>query len=156
MEITVYEMKYDKETVPAGHMLSCIPFEKQFFQEYMSIYNECFYEMRKALGIEPYNYLHDYAQMQEKEKDTYLLLENGEILGAVACYGNEVDDLIVNKKFQQKGYGKELLLWGMQYIRKKNHEPIVLYVAEWNQNAIAMYKNVGFEIEKIVKVNRHV
>lgn len=55
---------------------------------------------------------------------------NEEIIGSIACYGNEIDDLIVNKKFQHKGYGKQLLLWGMQCIRKKNTEPIVLHVAE--------------------------
>jgi len=49
----------------------------------------------------------------EKVKDIYLLIHQGELIGSIACYGNEIDDLIVNKKFQHKGYGKQLLLWGM-------------------------------------------
>ena len=108
--------------------------------------------MRKALEIEPYNFLKDDAQICEKTKDIYLLLEAGEIIGSVACCGNEIDDMIVNKKFQRKGYGKQLLLWAMQRIRKRNNEPIVLHVAEWNQNALALYRNVGFEISNIEKV----
>ena len=70
--------------------------------------NECFYEMRKTLNIEPYNFLNNYEQIKEKSKDIYLLVENEEIIGSIACYGNEIDDLIVNKKFQHKGYGKLL------------------------------------------------
>lgn len=69
--------------------------------------------MRKTLNIEPYNFLNNYEQIKEISKDIYLLVENEEIIGSIACYGNEIDDLIVNKKFQHKGYGKQLLLWGI-------------------------------------------
>lgn len=151
MEIIAYEMKYDKDIVEKIE-ISCIPFEPQYFQQYMSIYNECFYEMRKALEVEPYNCLHCYEQAAEKIKDIYLLADHGAIVGSVACYGNEIDDLIVNKSFQRRGYGKQLLLWAMEQIRQKNHEPITLHVAEWNQNAIRLYKKTGFEITSVEKV----
>jgi len=145
IEVIAYEMKYEKTFLEQSG-IDCIPFEDRYFEQYKSIYNECFYDMRKALEIEPYNFLNSYEQIAEKVKDIYLLLEDGEIIGSVACYGNEIDDLIVNKKYQQKGYGKQLLLWGMQQIRKKNNEPITLHVAEWNKNALGLYKNVGFEV----------
>ena len=79
-------------------------------------------------------------------------MRNHEIIGSIACYGNEIDDLIVNKKFQNKGYGKQLLIWGMRYIRKKSKEPIILHVAEWNKNAVELYKKVGFEITLIENI----
>lgn len=145
IEIIACEMKYDKEFVEQS-TINCIPFEHQYFEQYKRIYNECFYDMRKALEIEPYNYIKDYKQISEKVSDIYVLVEDGAIIGSVACYGNEIDDLIVNKKFQKRGYGKQLLLWGMQQIRKKNADPIILHVAEWNQNALKLYKNVGFEV----------
>lgn len=151
MEIVAYEMKFAKDVTEMSNIL-CTTFEAQYFQEYMNIYNECFYEMRKTLDIEPYNFLNSYEQIAEKVKDIYLLINNGEIIGSVACYGNEIDDLIVNKKFQHKGYGKQLLLWAMQYIRKRNNEPIILHVAEWNKNALMLYKKVGFEIVNIERV----
>ena len=81
-----------------------------------------------------------------------MLINNTEIIGSVACYGNEIDNLIVNKKYQHKGYGKQLLLWGMQHIRNKNNEPIVLHVAEWNKDALMLYKKIGFEIESKERV----
>ena len=152
MEIIAYEMKYEKEVVDLSDILPCVPFEENYFREYMEIYNECFYEMRKALNIEPYNFLRSYDQIAEKVEGIWLLADNGEIVGSVACYGNEIDDLIVNKKFQRRGYGKQLLLWAMQHIREQNNEPILLHVAEWNSNALALYQKAGFEITKRERV----
>lgn len=145
VEVIAYEMNYDKASVEQS-TITCIPFERQYFEQYKSIYNECFYDMRKALEIEPYNFLNNFGQIREKADDIYLLMKDSEIIGSVACYGNEIDDLIVNKKFQKRGYGKQLLLWGMQQIRKKNADPITLHVAEWNRNALRLYKSAGFEV----------
>ena len=144
-------MKYVNDSVEKSGII-WIPFREEFFQEYMGIYNECFYEMRKALDIQPYNFLNEYNQIVEKVKDIYLLINQGEIIGSIACYGNEIDDLVVNKKFQHKGYGKQLLLWGMQHIREKSNEPITLHVAEWNNEALKLYKKVGFDIVSVEKV----
>ena len=55
MEIIAYEMRFVEENIENSG-IACIPFEVQFFREYMRIYNECFYEMRKALDIQSYNY----------------------------------------------------------------------------------------------------
>lgn len=65
MEIIAYEMKYVNDSVEKSDII-CIPFEAKYFQKYMRIYNECFYEMRKALDIQPYNFLNDYKQIVEK------------------------------------------------------------------------------------------
>lgn len=151
MEIIAYEMMYADDRIEQSD-ITCIPFGTEFFQEYMRIYNECFYQMRKALDIQPYNFLNSYQQIADKVKNIYLLIEQGEIIGSVACYGNEIDDLIVNKTFQHRGYGKQLLLWGMQYIREKNSNPITLHVAEWNNDALMLYTKVGFEIVNVEKV----
>ena len=151
MEIVAYEMKY-VNAVDNESAIVCIPIELKFFEEYMRIYNECFYEMRKELDIQPYNFLNEYNQIVEKVKDIYLFIDQGEIIGSIASYGNEIDDLIVNKKFQHKGYGKQLLLWGMQHIRAKSKEPITLHVAEWNNDALMLYKKVGFKIANIEKI----
>lgn len=151
MEIIAYEMKYVRDDIEKSNIL-CIPFDKKYFQQYMKIYNACFYEMRKTLDIEPYNFLSDYKQISEKSRGIFLLVGKEEMIGSVACYGNEIDDLIVNKKFQNKGYGKQLLLWGMNHIRQKSDEPILLHVAKWNEKALMLYEKVGFAITNIEKV----
>lgn len=151
MEIIAYEMKYSREDIEKCD-ITCIPFEQKYFQEYMKIYNACFYEMREVLDIKPYNFLSNYEQIDEKSKDIFLLVIDGEIIGSVACYGSEIDDLIVNKRFQNKGYGKQLLLWGMNYIRQNSQQPISLHVAKWNEKALKLYDKVGFVITNVEKV----
>lgn len=63
----------------------------------MKIYNECFYKMKKELEIEPVNFYYDYSQIKDKIKNILLYLQNRVIVGAVSCYGNELDDLIVSE-----------------------------------------------------------
>lgn len=151
MEIIAYEMEYgDKELMESS--LKCISFQNKYFKEYMKIYNECFYEMRKVLDIQPYNFLSEYEQIENKIEDIFLFVECDVIVGSVACYGNEIDDLIVNPQFQHKGYGKQLLLWGMNKIRECNDNPITLHVAQWNENAIALYEKVGFNIVNMERI----
>ena len=144
-------MKYVKDDI-GENSISCTPFEQKYFQQYMKIYNACFYDMRKSLDIKPFNFLSDYKQIGEKSKDIFLLISGEEIIGSVACYGNEIDDLIVNKKFQSNGYGKQILLWGMNHIRQISNEPILLHVAKWNEKALRLYEKVGFDITSIESV----
>lgn len=151
MEVIAYEMKYTKKSIE-NSKIECIPFSPEHFDAYKKIYNECFYEMRKALDIKPYDFLSAYDQIKDKISDIYLLLGHDEIIGSVACYENEIDDLIVNPKYQQQGYGKQLLIWAINRIRQNNDYEIILHVAEWNYRAVRMYENVGFTIEKKEKV----
>ena len=108
--------------------------------------------MREALDVKPYNFLSDYKQIENNTSNIFMLMDKNEIIGSVACYGNEVDDLIVNKKYQHNGYGKQLLLWAMKYIRQNNNEPITLHVAKWNENALSLYNKVGFQVTNTIKV----
>lgn len=151
MEIIAHEMQFHNGTIEPSN-IQCIPFESSYFEKYMKIYNECFYEMRETLDIEPYNFLHDYEQIVSKVHDIYLLVNEDEIIGSVTCYGNEIDDLIVNKKYQHRGFGKQLLLWGMNHIREKNNEPILLHVAAWNKDALNLYQKIGFEITNTERI----
>ena len=141
-----YEMIFDKVEVP-GPNIECISFDKSYIKDYMESYNEAFYPMRKALDIEPYNWYSEEASVLEKAADTYMLVRAGELIGAVSCYGNEIDDLFVKSSEQGKGYGRELLLWGINHIRERNSEPITLHVAEWNQGALRLYRNTGFVVK---------
>lgn len=151
-EIIVYEMLYNKAFKYQNDII-CVPFQKEYWNEYMKIYNECFYKMRKALEIEPINFYYDYSQIKDKIKDIFLYLQNGAILGAVSCYENELDDLIVEKSFQGQGLGQKLLFWGINHIKEQGYEEIILHVAEWNQNAVKLYLKNGFSIAKRERVH---
>ena len=150
-EIIVYEMMYNK-ALKYHNDISCVPFQKEYWNEYMKIYNECFYKMRKALEVEPINFYYEYSQIKDKIKDIFLYLQNGGIIGAVSCYENELDDLIVEKSFQGQGIGQKLLFWGINHIKEQGYEEIILHVAEWNQNAVKLYLENGFSIKKRERV----
>ena len=150
-EIIAYEMLYNKALKYQNDII-CVPFQKEYWNEYMKIYNECFYEMRRALEVEPINFYYDYSQIKDKIKDVFLYLQNGAIIGAVSCYENELDDLIVEKSFQGQGIGQKLLFWGINHIKEQGYEEIILHVAEWNQNAVKLYLKNGFSIKKRERV----
>ena len=150
-EIIAYEMRYNK-AFRYPNDIRCVPFQKEYWKEYMKIYNECFYKMRKALEVEPINFYSDYSQFKDKRKDTFVYLQNGAVIGAVSCYGNELDDLIVEKSHQGQGIGQKLLFWGMNHIKEQGYEEIILHVAEWNQNAVKLYLKNGFYIQKRERV----
>lgn len=150
-EVWAYEMYYDRE-INIRSNISCVPFNENNFEEYMCMYNECFYDMRRVLDIEPYNWYSKYDQIVDKAENIFLLFEDNQIIGSVACYGNEIDDLIVKKSYQRKGYGEQLLLWAMKHIRQHNNSEITLHVAEWNEGALELYKKVGFVVKKKEKV----
>lgn len=150
-EIIAYEMIYNKALKYQNDII-CVPFQKEYWNEYQKIYNECFYKMRKALEVEPINFYDDYSQIKDKIKDIFLYLQNGIIIGAVSCYENEIDDLIVEKSFQRQGIGQKLLFWGINHIKEQGYEEIILHVAEWNQNAVKLYLKNGFRIKKKERV----
>ena len=143
----VYEMRCSNAEIPEVE-ISCIPFDEQYLTEYRTLYNEAFYPMRRALDIKPYNWYSDDHAILEKASDIFLLTNEIGIIGSVACYGNVIDDLFANRIYAQKGYGRKLLVWAMHHIREQGFREIVLHVAEWNEYALKMYKDMGFEISK--------
>lgn len=143
----VYEMAYTGNPV-ADPGIELIPFRDSFYPQYKRIYNECFFDMRKALNIEPYDFYSDISQLQAKKENIFLLVENDIIIGSVGCFGCEIDDLIVNKQYQCRGYGALLLNWAVSHIRELSREPITLHAAEWDQSAVKLYLKNGFVIKK--------
>ncbi|MGN0710791.1 MAG: GNAT family N-acetyltransferase [Anaerovoracaceae bacterium] len=150
-EIIAYEMSFNG---PLRHTsdIACVPFEEMYWNEYMQIYNDCFYTMRKELEIEPFNYYSDFAQFAGKLSNTFLYIHEGKILGSVSCCEHEIDDLIVAREFHGNGIGTQLLLWGMSHIRARGFNEITLHVAEWNSKAVSLYLKNGFSIVKKERV----
>ena len=150
---TVYEMTYTK-AAPEGANIELQPLCEAYCQRYVQIYNECFHEMRKALDVAPYDFYYDVRQIKPKMQDIFLLTENENIVGSVACYKNEIDDLIVAPAYRGMGYGKKLLLWAIRHIREYTDEPITLHVTKWNKNAVKLYTENGFTVTKTITITR--
>ncbi|MBO4494547.1 MAG: GNAT family N-acetyltransferase [Clostridiales bacterium] len=140
--VLAYEMEY-KHPVQERSAVELIPYSSSYQEQYKTLYNECYHEMREALDIKPYDFIQDDSFFDSGMENVYLLVENGEIIGSVALKKDEIDDLIVNRKFQGQGYGKQILLWALEHMKT---ERVMLHVADWNKRAIELYKKTGFEI----------
>ena len=143
-----HEMKYmsparEKATV------SLVPYSPEYQEQYKLIYNACYHGMRVALDIKPYDFIQDDSFFKKGMDGVYLLIENGKLIGSVALKGSEIDDLIVAQEFQNKGYGKQILLWALENIKS---DEIILHVAQWNQKAIRLYEKNGFQITETFEI----
>lgn len=132
--------------------IELITFREEYFEEYKNIYNECFYDMRKALDIKPYYFYSSIEELKDKKERIFILKENNELIGSVVILDNEIDDLIANKKYQGKGYGKKLLLYAINKMQNLKVEKITLHVAKWNEKTVKLYENSGFKYVKIENV----
>lgn len=150
MEVIAYSMEYMGGEVKTDINLG--PFREEFFEEYKNIYNKCFYEMRKSLDIEPYYFYSSIEQLEDKKDKIFVLRESEELIGSVSIIDGEIDDLIVNSKYQGKGYGKKLLLYAINKMQGLKVEKITLHVAKWNEKALKLYENNGFKCVNIEKV----
>ena len=137
-----YEMTYTKP-ISEKTTVSLKPFSDEYRERYKKLYNECYHEMREALGIRPYDFIQDDSFFDQGMDQVYLLIEEGKLIGSVALKGNEIDDLLVDPACQGRGYGKQILLWALENIRSGT---VILHVAEWNQRALRLYEKTGFEV----------
>ena len=140
--VLAYEMEY-RNPVSERSSVDLIPYTSEYREMYKVMYNECYHEMREALDIQPYDFIQNDSFFNSGMDEVYLLVKDREIIGSVALKSNEIDDLIVNPKYQGQGYGKQILLWALEHMDSKR---IILRVADWNKRAINMYKKNGFEI----------
>ena len=143
-----YEMTYINPAEERS-TVSLEPYSPKYQEQYKLMYNACYHEMREALGIKPYDFIRDDSFFEQGMDKVYLLVEDDELIGSVALKGEEIDDLLVDKKHQGKGYGKQILLWAIENI---NTGKIILHVAKWNEKATALYEKTGFEITKVFEI----
>ena len=145
-----FEMTY-MHPVEEKSTLSLVQYSKKYQEQYKKLYNGCYHEMREALGIKPFDFIQDDSFFDEGMDQVYLLIENGNLIGSVALKGNEIDDLLVDKTQQGKGYGRQILLWALENIKSGT---VILHVAEWNRRAVSLYGKTGFEITKTIEISQ--
>lgn len=150
MNIIAYEMKYVGEKLTSE--LVMVPFGDQYAQAYIQIYNDCFFEMRRALDVKPYHYYQDISQLTERKDKIFLYLQEEEIIGSFVLNEGEIDDVIVNPKYQGQGYGKKLLHTAVSMMQERQVSPIILHVAAWNERALRLYETNGFDATLAIKV----
>lgn len=151
MQIIAHTMEYNGGEI--HYELDVTNYTADDYAEYKRVYEDCFFDMRTALELQPVNCCDSNDMLLEKATQIFILREDGVFVGSVAIYGNEIDDLVVTKEFQKRGYGKKLLQYAISKMQKSQVNPITLHVADWNKNAINLYLNNGFIITKTETVN---
>ena len=136
-DIIAHTMEY-KGGLVQPHV-SLIHYSDDHFYEYKRVYEDCFHAMRMALGLNPVDACDSREELLEKRNDIYVYIENGVFIGSVAIYKNEIDDLIVARDYQRKGYGEMMLHFAITRMQEANTDPIILHVADWNKQAIKLY-----------------
>ncbi len=146
MKIIAHTMEYRGGSVSSN--LAVRNYADEDYEDYKRTYEACFAEMRTALELLPVNCCDSREELLEKANDIFVLEISGKLVGSVAIYGSEIDDFVVAKEFQGKGFGTALLRFAVARMQNAGVEPILLHVADWNRNAVALYLKNGFQITK--------
>jgi CubicO group peptidase (beta-lactamase class C family)/ribosomal protein S18 acetylase RimI-like enzyme len=91
-----------------------------------------------------------YTLMKPKVRKAYVLMEGMRAIGLMVLSINpkeqfyNVDVLLVDHKFQNRGYGKIMLKQGLEILRKKGAKKIEIGVNRRNVAAIKLYRSLGF------------
>ena len=89
-----------------------------------------------------------------RDKTLVILDIDGEIAGYMGYMVKKnkqknftyLDDIFVKKEFRGQGYGKKLVKYFMKISKEKGIEKMGLGVRVENENAIKLYKKLGFNI----------
>ena len=114
---------------------------------------DSFYKLGKELNSN-FNNLYKLEDIINSKFDSiYGYYINNVLIGFIhvnKLYENmDIVNIIIEKDYRNKGYGKELLDYVL--LKNKDINSIMLEVRESNMNAINFYKNNGFNIINVRK-----
>lgn len=141
-EVIVHEMKYYGEKVSSN--IDVVNYSDEYYNDYKSICCDCFRELSIATNLDP-DLFYTQEEMNKKKSNVFVMFIDKEMVGSVEIYENIIDHLFVNKKYQNKGYGKKLLFFAINSLQEVGIDEITLYVADLNKEAIQLYLNNGFK-----------
>jgi ribosomal protein S18 acetylase RimI-like enzyme len=95
----------------------------------------------------------DRIKKQDRVYFRYLLGDKNEIMGLVIVSAVEsltrrvavIEDLVVDKRFRKKGYGKQMLESIIKWAQNNKFDCIEVCTKVDNEVAIGLYKKYGFE-----------
>ena len=149
-QVIVHEMQYYGEKVNSD--IDVVNYSDEYYNDYRCICCDCYRSLSIATNQDPDSF-YTREEMLEKKSHVYIVLLNKEILGSVEIFENVIDHLFVNKKYQNKGYGKRLLFFAINRLQQAGINQITLYVADFNNKAIQLYLNNGFKCTNTTKEN---
>ena len=100
----------------------------------------------------------ELANMLNNEEEKVFVIENDkEIIGYISIKINNkttksiwIDELMIDKDYQNKGYGKSLINKVYQYAEENNCKRIELNCWSFNENAKNFYHKQGFKEQRVI------
>jgi ribosomal protein S18 acetylase RimI-like enzyme len=142
-EVIVQEMKYYGGKVKSD--IDMINYSDEYYNDYRSICCDCFLYLSVATNQDPHSF-YTREEMIKKKSNVFIIFIGEEMVGSVEIYDNIIDHLFVNKKYQNRGYGKRLLFFAISCLQEKGVNEITLYVADLNKEAINLYLKNEFKL----------
>lgn len=91
--------------------------------------------------------------LSEPDFQTYLALYESEPVGMITVSEEDgalfISGFCVKKGLQGKGLGRKILSQTVEILNQREHKGISLEVAVDNQNALALYQSIGFEVVSV-------
>jgi ribosomal protein S18 acetylase RimI-like enzyme len=140
-------MEYRGGSVTSDLGPELILFEDRYYDLYQKVGNNIFADLFSKL----HSNIRQFFPLEElQERETYLWLENDELVGSIRinhnkeekCY--EIERVMVAPQSQGKGYGWKLLNFIVAKLQQTHRTPILLNVAACNDPAVKMYEKFGF------------
>jgi ribosomal protein S18 acetylase RimI-like enzyme len=141
-EVIVHEMQYYGGKVCSN--IDVVNYSDEYYYIYRSICCDCFHNLSIATNQDPDSF-YTREEMTKKKSNVFILFIDKEMVGSIEIYENIIDHLFVNKKYQNRGYGKKLLFFAINRLQKAGIRHITLSVADLNKEAIQLYLINGFK-----------
>jgi len=122
-------------------------YEDKYFDSYLQVVQESFYEVHVINDIKPYIVTEEIVRRYKlnNKENVYLLFEDDKILASVTIGKGTVENLMVSKTAQGKGYGKKALQFAINKMMSQGNKEIRISYMEGNDSAKKLYLSLGFK-----------
>lgn len=147
---TYHDMTYSGGAQPEPG-LNFINYEDKYFEKYITLEGEAFYNLRRANDIKPYN-CSDFSEAsrnycKDNSENIFLLLDDeDEIISTIYIKNGLLDEIMVSKKYEGQGYGCKTTQFGINKALSQGAKTVELSAVDWNKRAIYIYEALGFKI----------
>ncbi|PFA22759.1 GNAT family N-acetyltransferase [Bacillus cereus] len=140
------EFVYNGGTLPKVDM-EFIKYEDRFFDQFVEMVQECYYELHEKYDMKPYLAPKDSVKKYKlnNKNNVYLLLEGEQIVASVTTGEGILENVMVDPSYQGNGYGRKALQFGMNEMLEKGYEEIRICFIEGNESAENLYTSLGFK-----------
>ncbi|EJR58036.1 hypothetical protein IIM_00111 [Bacillus cereus VD107] len=127
--------------------ITFIKYEDRFFNQFVKMVQECYYELHEMNDMKPYLAPEDSIKKYKlsNESNVYVVLKNEQLVASVTVGEGTIENLMVAPSHQGNGYGRKVLQFGMNKLLEGGYEDIRLCYIEGNGSAERLYNSVGFK-----------